>query len=197
MLKQPEGYLMEQHELLKFVCSLLDRLNVAYMVTGSQATIAYGEPRFTNDIDIVVDLTMDKVAEFCDGFPEDDFYLSRPAAVEAVSRRGMFNVIHPSSGLKIDVIIPAATPYDRERLARARRVQVTEDFNALFTTPEDIILKKLDWHRMGGGDRHLRDIAGILKIRRDRLDFEYLDQNARRMGLGDIWQDIQERVQQN
>ena len=188
---------MEQHELLKFVCLLLDRLNVAYMVTGSQATIAYGEPRFTNDIDIVVDLTPANVGQFCDGFPDDDFYLSRPAAIDAVDRRGMFNVIHPSSGLKIDVIIPAATPYDRQRLARAQRVRVTEDFDALFTTPEDIILKKLDWHRMCGGDRHLRDIAGILKIRRDRLDFAYLAEHAKLMGLVDIWQDIQDRTQEN
>lgn len=188
---------MEQHELLRFVCSLLDRLNVAYMVTGSQATIAYGEPRFTNDIDIVVDLTMATVGEFCDGFPDDDFYLSRPAAIEAVSQRSMFNVIHPSSGLKIDVIIPAATPYDRLRLARAQRVQVTDDFNALFTTPEDIILKKLDWHRMGGGDRHLRDIAGILKIRRDRLDFEYLTQHVDRMGLSELWDALLARVRGN
>ncbi|WP_145431964.1 hypothetical protein [Lacipirellula limnantheis] len=90
---------MKQHELSKFVCALLDRLNVAYMVTGSQATIAYGEPRFTNDIDIIVDLTPANVELFCDGLPDGDFYLSRPAAIDAVSRRAMFNVIHPASGL--------------------------------------------------------------------------------------------------
>jgi hypothetical protein len=120
---------MEQHELLKFVCALLDRLNVAYMVTGSQATTAYGEPRFTNDIDIVVDLTMATVGEFCDGFPNDDFYLSRPAAIEAVSQHAMFNVIHPSSGLKIDVIYPrsnpvrSATPRTRATSSGHRRFQ--------------------------------------------------------------------------
>lgn len=188
---------MEQHELIRFVCSLLDRLDVAYMVTGSQATIAYGEPRFTNDIDIVVDLSLATLGPFCDGFPEADFYLSRPAAREAVQDRGMFNVIHPSSGLKIDVIIPAATPFDRERLARAQRVRVAEDYEALFTTPEDIILKKLDWHRMGGGDRHLRDIAGILKVRRARLDYSYLDRHAQQMGLEGMWREIQARARAN
>lgn len=111
--KPREGSLMKQHELSKFVCALLDRLNVAYMVTESQATIAYGEPRFTNDIDIIVDLTPANVELFCDGFPDDDFYLSRPAAIDAFSRRGMFNVIHPASGLQ--------------------RVRVTEDFDVLFS----------------------------------------------------------------
>lgn len=188
---------MEQPDLMRYVCSLLDRLGIAYMVTGSQATIAYGEPRFTNDIDIVVDLSPATLETFCDGFSEDDFYLSRHAAREAVRERGMFNVIHPSSGLKIDVIIPAATPYDRERLDRAQRVRVAEDYEALFTTPEDIILKKLDWHRLGGGDRHLRDIAGILKVRRNRLDFDYLNRHARQMGLEEIWREIQARAQAN
>lgn len=187
---------MEQPDLLRHVCELLDRLGVAYMVTGSQATIAYGEPRFTNDIDIVADLNPATLELFCDGFPEDDFYLSRLAAEEAVNRRGMFNVIHPCSGLKIDVIIPAAMAYDRQRLARAQRVKVAEDYEALFTTAEDIILKKLDWHRQGGGDRHLRDIAGILKVRRARLDFDYLDQHARLLGLEDSWRDIQSRAEQ-
>ncbi|WP_145431963.1 hypothetical protein [Lacipirellula limnantheis] len=72
---------------------------------------------------------------------------------------------------------------------------MTEDFDALFTTPEDIILKKLDSHRMGGGDRHLRDIAGILKIRRDRLDFAYLDEHSKLMGLDAIWGDVQRLAQ--
>jgi hypothetical protein len=187
---------MEQHDLLRHVCELLDRLGVAYMVTGSQATIAYGEPRFTNDIDIVADLSPATLGQFCDGFSEDDFYLSRAAAKDAVDQHGMFNVIHPRSGLKIDVIIPAAVPYDRQRLARAQRVKVAEDYEALFTTAEDIILKKLDWHRQGGGDRHLRDIAGILKVRRARLDFDYLDQHARLLGLEDSWRDIQTRAKQ-
>ncbi len=188
---------MEQHELLKFICLLLDRLHFAYIVNGSQATIAYGEPRFTIDIDIVVDLTPANFGQFCDGFPDDDIYQSRPAAIDAVNRRGMFNLIHPSSGLRIDVFIPAATPYDRQSLARAQRAQVAEDFDALSTTPEGLILKKLDWHRMGGGDRHLRDFAGILKVRRDRLDFNYLDQHAKLIGLDDIWRDIQECSQGN
>ena len=72
---------MEQSELLRFVVSVLERLNLPYFVTGSTVTIFYGEPRFTNDIDIVVDLPAAAVQEFCDQFPEDEFYVSQQSAM--------------------------------------------------------------------------------------------------------------------
>jgi hypothetical protein len=148
------------------------------------------EPRFTNDIDIVVDLDEESLAPFCDGFPDEDFYLSREAAREAVRDRGTFNVIHPSSGLKIDVILPKQSGYDDQRLDRAMRVTIDEGFDAKFTTPEDIILKKLQWHEMGGGDRHLRDIAGILKVRRSQIDFAYIEENTRTLQVEDLWRQV-------
>ena len=87
---------MEQSDLLRFVVSVLERLSLRYFVTGSTVTIFYGEPRFTNDIDIVVDLPADAVAEFCRQFPEDEFYVSADAALAAVGRHAMFNVINPA-----------------------------------------------------------------------------------------------------
>lgn len=178
---------MEQLDLLKHVCTLLDRLGVRYMVTGSQATIAYGEPRFTNDIDIVVELDESSLDALCEGFPDEEYYLSRPAAREAVRDRGMFNVIHPQSGLKIDFIIPEKTGYDQQRLGRSIRVRVGPDFEALLTTPEDIIVKKLEWHRMGGGERHLRDIAGIIRVQSERLDIAYIELAADALDVRDLW----------
>src|SRR5207249_4749850 len=78
--KRHGGWLMEPADLLRHACDVLDRLRLTYLVTGSTATIAYGEPRFTNDIDIVLDLRLDQVADFCAGFPDDEFYIN-PTAV--------------------------------------------------------------------------------------------------------------------
>src|SRR5205085_9129496 len=97
---------MEPSDLIKLVNDVAERLGLRYFVTGSHATVAYGEARFTNDIDIVVDLGPSYVEAFCAAFPTGDFYLSRAAAAEAVANRGMFNIIHPASGLKIDIIVP-------------------------------------------------------------------------------------------
>jgi hypothetical protein len=181
---------MEPSDLIKHVCRHLERLGVRYLITGSQATIAYGEPRFTNDIDIVVDLTPSTLDSFCAAFPESEFYLSHSAAREAVARRGMFNIIHPASGLKVDCIIPKQTPHDELRLSRGVRVSVDDEFKAMFTSPEDIILKKLQWHEMGGGERHLRDIAGVVRTRGPALDRAYIEQQADALAVMTLWRSV-------
>ena len=146
---------MGQSELLAFLCAHLERLKIRYFITGSQATIAYGEPRFTNDIDVVVELNEANWELFCSGFPEDIFYLSHEAAREAVAHCRMFNIIHPISGLKIDVMIPGQSSFDQLRLQRALRLPLATGGMAAFSSPEDIIVKKMEWHSMGGGERHL------------------------------------------
>jgi hypothetical protein len=173
---------------------VFERLGLRYLVTGSLATVFYGEPRFTNDIDIVVDLPATHVAELCAAFPSPEFYVSPESALQAVARKGQFNVIHPSSGLKLDLIVPADTAFNRSRIARARSLYPAPDYVASFSSPEDVILMKLDFHRKGGSDKHLRDIAGVLRISGEQLDRAYLDSWARDMGLDEIWQALLNRV---
>jgi hypothetical protein len=187
---------MEQSELLRFVVSVLERLGLRYFVTGSTVTIFYGEPRFTNDIDVVVDLPADTVTEFCRQFPEDDFYVSAEAATDAVRRHSMFNIIQPRSGLKVDVIIPAPSEFNRARFARARRVRAGEDWDASFSSPEDAILKKMEFYREGGADKHLRDIAGVLRTSGDEIDTAYVDRWAATLGVTDVWRAILERLRE-
>jgi hypothetical protein len=181
---------MEQSELLVLLCKHLNRLGAPYFITGSQATIAYGEPRFTNDIDVVVVLDEVSVEDFCDGFPADEFYLNRETARAECRRKGMFNIIHPTSGHKIDVVVAKDDSYDQLRIQRARKLPIADDCEASFSSPEDIIIKKMEWHKRGGGDRHLRDIAGILKISGDLLDRAYIRHQARELGLEELWQNF-------
>jgi hypothetical protein len=182
---------MEQSELLEFLVLALERLRLQYLITGSTVTIFFGEPRFTNDIDVVVQLSSNTVREFCNQFPPDDFYVSEDAAIDAIAHCSQFNIIHPASGLKIDVIIPAMTEFDRARFERARRVQAGADWSASFATPEDAILKKMEYFREGRSEKHLRDIAGVLKTPNEQLDLSYIEHWAKELGLDDIWQAIQ------
>lgn len=186
---------MEQFELLRFVVLALERQHLRYFVTGSTVTIFYGEPRFTNDIDVVVDLPADAVAEFCRQFPSDDFYVSADAALEAVRRHSMFNIIQPRSGLKVDVIIPAPTEFNSSRFSRARRVRAGEDWDAAFASPEDAILKKMDFYREGASDKHLRDIASVLRTSGEQIDTAYIERWADTLGLTDVWRAILDRLQ--
>jgi hypothetical protein len=183
-------FLMEQSDLLRHVCKILEELGLPYLVTGSQATIAFGEPRFTNDIDIVVALTPEGLDSFVNCFPVEEFYWSRAAASDAIARESMFNIIHPSSGLKIDVIIPGKSAYEQSRFDRGRKVQIAPDFAATFASPEDVIIKKLQFYKIGNSDRHLRDIAGVLKVSGEAIDRDYIATYAAQFGVSDIWQRV-------
>ncbi len=181
---------MEQDELLRVVVDALERLGIRYFITGSIATIFFGEPRFTNDIDIVVSLPVDGVEALVREFPSSEFYLDREAAREAVERYGQFNLIHPSSGLKVDFMVAATTPFNQSRFSRAVRVIPGEDFEATFATPEDVILMKMEYFRQGGSEKHLRDITGILEISGDELDQGYIEEWAERLALLPVWKRI-------
>ena len=183
---------MEQSELLRFCAKVLEQLGLRYFVTGSVATIFYGEPRFTNDIDMVVDLPLARVSELCSAFPTSDFYISEESVRSAVSRKGQFNVIHPSSGLKVDIMVPSEDAFNRSRFSRVRRLRPAPEYDVVFASPEDVILKKLEYYLEGGSEKHLRDIAGVLKISGSQIDFAYIDEWALRLGLSDIWGKLRE-----
>jgi len=185
---------MEQSDLLRKIVEVLEGLGLSYLVTGSTATIFYGEPRFTADIDIVVQLSPDRVPDLAGAFDADNFYLDEESIRHAVARRGQFNIIHPASGLKVDVMVPTLGSFDRSRFARARRVRPAEDYEASFASPEDVILKKMESYRDGGSEKHLRDIASVVKISGEELDWQYLERWARDLDLDQVWKVVLERV---
>ena len=185
---------MTQDELLRHVVEVLERLQLRYFVTGSIASIYYGEPRLTNDIDVVVDLPEQSIPEFRDSFASQEFYLSEDAVYRAVRARRTFNILHPSSGLKVDVIVPEKTLFNHLRFQRIRRVEAVEGFESSFSSAEDVILMKMEFFRQGGSDKHLRDITGILKLSGDQLDVDYIENWADQMGLETIWRTLRSRV---
>jgi len=185
---------MEQDELLQAAVGALERLGLRYFVTGSMATIFYGEPRFTNDIDIVIDLPTAQVAEFCAAFPAPEFYMSEESVRLALRRRSQFNVIHPASALKIDFMVADDSAFNRSRFARRKRLRAAPGFEAQFAAIEDVVLKKLEYYREGGSDKHLRDIASMLKVSGATIDEEYLEKWAERLGVTDLWRAVRGKV---
>ncbi len=187
---------MEPFELLKIVADVCERLGVRYLTVGSLATIAFGEPRFTNDIDIVLDLHADQVDEFCRAFSGPEYYLSRAAVEAAVARHAQFNIIHTTAGLKVDCFIPDHSPLSASRLSRAVRKRVRPDFEAVFASPEDVILKKLEYYRLGESEKHLKDIEGVLAVCGDQIDRTYIATWCQQLGLSDAWQLVLSRQNQ-
>ena len=185
---------MEQTDLLRLAIESLDELRIPYAIVGSFASGAWGESRFTQDIDILVDVKAGQVNSLCRAFAEADCYVSEAAAHEAVAQKGQFNVIHPASANKIDFVIAGATPWTTAQLQRRRRVALFPDREADLAAPEDVILGKLVYYREGGSEKHLRDIAGILKISGRSLDWSYIENFANQLGVAEIWQAVRGRA---
>ncbi len=188
---------MGPHDLLRRVAETFERLQIPYLVTGSVASMAYGEPRLTNDIDIVANVQAEHVPGLLAAFPPGEFYISDEMIRDAIRRHGQFNIIHPASGLKVDVIIRQDTPFDRSRFSRARRISPGKTFEASFASAEDVIIKKMEFYRDGGSDKHLRDITGILRISGEDVDRSYISTWAERLGLVEIWEAVQRRLDES
>jgi predicted nucleotidyltransferase len=185
---------VEQNDLLRHTIDALERLGVRYMLVGSFASIAYGEPRLTQDIDVVVDLPEQLIAQFCSTFPAPEFYLSEAAVRDSLRSRTPFNVLHPSSGNKIDFMPPRDDEWGRVQLNRRQRVRLLADREGYAARPEDVIIGKLWYYSEGGSEKHLRDIAGMLQISSDQIDRDEIARWADKLGFTPIWQAVLGRL---
>ncbi len=149
---------MEQSDFLAYLIEVFDRLELKYFIAGSVATSYYGEPRFTNDIDAIVELNEEDVRRFCQSFPSEEYYLSEQAVRSAVASQRQFNIIHPASGLKADIFILDKTDLEQSRFQRRERHELDSGLSAWFAQPEDVILKKLVYYEEGNSEKHIRDI---------------------------------------
>ena len=183
------------YDLLKKVSQCFNRLNIPYFVTGSVASIAYGESRFTNDIDIVANIKREHVDDILKCFPEEEYYISEESIKDAIYHRFQFNIIHPGSGLKVDVIIKEKSEFDDTRFARVKNFKL-DDVGVNFSSPEDVILKKMEFYKKGGSEKHLRDIVGVIKISEELINFDYIETWVLKLYLEEIWAEIKNRLKE-
>ena len=171
------------------VVEILEDLSIPYHLGGSFASTIHGIPRQTNDVDIVVDLPQVPGRQLFRVLA-GDFYVSESAVAAAISRRSFFNAIHLTTGFKVDFFVKGQRQYDDVELGRSVTHQIVADppKSAEVKSPEDVVLRKLQWFKDGGGisDRQWKDVLGVLKAQEDRLDTRYLNEWARRLGILDL-----------
>lgn len=175
---------MDLENTLKKIAKILQKLQIPYLVTGGVAVVVWGRPRYTADIDILIELKSEKVGKFTAVLIKEG-YVDEDVVRESLKHKGEFNFIDNKTGMKVDFWILSDSAFDRSRLKRAK---VREIFGQkiIFSSPEDLILKKLLWFNESKSSRQLEDIHSVMAIIKDQLDFDYLKKWAKKLKVSGL-----------
>jgi len=173
------------------VTKVLEKLGVSYFIGGSLASTLYGMVRTTQGSDVIANLRIEHLVPFTHAL-EGEFYLDDEMIANAIIRRSSFNIIHRESMSKVDVFIPQESNFIQMQFARARMENLSSgpETTAMVASPEDILLAKLEWYRLGGevSERQWRDVQGVLKVQTGALDIDYLYEWASELKIADLLQ---------
>jgi hypothetical protein len=176
-------------DLIGLFVEPLERIGIPYMITGGVASVIYGDPRFTRDIDLVLVLDRAGVRDLRAAFDGEDFYVPPQEAMEREVERaqgGHFNVIHRDTALRADVYLVGNDPLHAWALPRRRRLEL-EAMQIWVAPLEYVVLRKLQYYVLSQSDRHLRDISMMLRISGDILDREALEGWLARLELAGVY----------
>jgi len=179
----------EPIEVTLKVTDTFEKLGVPYLIGGSLASTLYGMVRSTQDSDIVAEMQIEHLQPFASAL-QGEFYIDEEMIATSIQTHSSFNIIHRDSMFKVDVFIPYPRAYLKSQFARAQRQSFTfeREVSARFASPEDTILSKLEWYRMGGevSERQWRDVLGVMKTRAEQLDIPYMRKWAKELKVGDL-----------
>jgi hypothetical protein len=171
------------------VTNVLEKLGVPYFIGGSLASTLYGMVRTTQDSDIIADLSAHHTPLLMDAL-QNEFYMDDEMIADAIIHHSSFNIIHRESMFKVDVFVPSPRTFIKNQFSRARKEILSSDLkmSAIVASPEDTLLAKLEWYRLGGevSERQWRDVLGILKVQSGTLDVDYLSRMADELIVKDL-----------
>lgn len=176
--------------VLSEVIDVFESLGIAYHIGGSVASSSLGVFRTTMDVDVVADIQHEHAEPLSQAL-QSKFYIEADDIHQAIDAGSSFNMIHLESAQKIDVFVLSRKPYDRTAFMRADLLPLdaSEDSRVFFVAaPEDVILNKLRWYRMGGerSERQWLDVQGVLKVQAGLLDGAYMTKWADELGIADL-----------
>jgi len=172
----------------------LENRGFSYMITGGVASVIYGDPRFTRDIDIVLELPESGIDGLAQAFSSPDFYLPPVETLREEAfrpRHGHFNIIHRGTALRADVYLLGDDPLHAWAFGRRARIPLDEDVAIWLAPVEYVIVRKLEYYSLSGSDRHLRDISMMLEVSGEKVDRAELRRWVERLGLDEAWVDAE------
>ncbi|MDQ1266523.1 MAG: hypothetical protein QG635_1675, partial [Bacteroidota bacterium] len=167
----------EKIEFFEVFVSKLNESGIKYALTGSIASMLYGEPRMTNDIDIVVEIFYKDITNIIKAFSHEVYYVPPKVVIEMEIKRdsrGSFNIIHKKSGLKADIFPVGNNKLNQWAILNASEILIG-DLKIMLAPVEYVIIMKLEYYKEGGSEKHISDIKGILENSGDNIDFKILN----------------------
>lgn len=168
------------------VIDVLEAVGAEYAIWGGMATIAYGEPRFTQDMDILLRGASLAIRPFQNRLIESHYYVDEPTMIAATSSGGFFNVIHQHYAVKIDFYVPVE-PYLLKLIDDRVYLPFDQMRRAAYVTAAGVVAAKLRAYVDSASTRHLDDIAGIIRVQGRRIDPAPLDRLAAELGCFGVW----------
>jgi hypothetical protein len=167
---------MTPEELIKKIGKILEELKIPYAITGGFAIAVWGKPRYTADIDIIIELLEKNIKPLAKKLLEieKNVYLDEDTMREALINKSEFNFIEPESGIKVDFFVKENTPYNKLKIKR----RIGKDIfgqEMFFVSPEDLILSKLLWAKESESQKQYADVEMVLENEKLKLDFKYLN----------------------
>jgi len=170
------------------IVEVLDQLDLSYHVGGSVASSLYGQFRSTQDVDMVADMRLSHIRLFVK-LLEEGYYVVEDAIRDAIRRQSSFNLISNETFMKVDIFIPKSRAFDQDAVRSVRRQPLVDNGREfMVASPENTVVNKLEWYKMGGqvSTRQWNDILGILKRQGASLDLAYLDRWSAALGVSDL-----------
>jgi predicted nucleotidyltransferase len=180
LYKKKESLMSEEIKLIKKIANRMESAGIEYMMTGSMAQALYSRPRMTRDIDIVVQIFPSGIEDVVNLF-KDEFYIDKESVRKAVLERGMFNIIHTETVIKVDMIVRKDEDYRVEEFLRRRKIDM-DGTKVWVVAPEDLVLSKLVWAKQSDSELQFKDVCQVLANQKD-LDMAYLAKWSKALGV--------------
>lgn len=178
--------LAEPLKVIQKLVEVFEQLNIVYFVSGSLASSLHGIPRATQDVDIVADLKERHIHQLVNAL-QSRFHISTELIQEAIQSKSSFNLIDLETLFKIDIFILSEDDISQQEMNRRKKYRVSDDpvQNLFIASAEDVILHKLYWFQLSGevSEKQWSDVLGVLQVQSDKLNYSYLNQNARKRGV--------------
>ena len=172
--------------LLKIV-KILQRLKIPFHLTGGVTSVAYGEPRLTQDIDMVLqnESTQRHLDKLLSALEQSDFIFDSLAVETAVKNKKMFQLFDSVESLKLDMYPREMIPGE---LGRSVFMEIFEQVSVPIVSRVDAAASKLVWVSKGS-HKSRRDFRQIMRNMNKEEDSQ-IRRMAVDLGLADLLQAV-------